>query len=92
MREQKDLFSEKISAGSRTYFFDVKESEKGVKYLVISESRYESGTYKHKRVMVFQEHLKAFWEGLGKAMEFLCTQAEKEQSSSEVTDKEGHEE
>ncbi len=37
--ERKELFSEKLPAGSRTYFFDVKKSADGIKYLVISESR-----------------------------------------------------
>jgi len=31
--ERKELFPEKVSAGSRTYFFDVKESADGIKYI-----------------------------------------------------------
>ena len=70
--ERKELFSEKVSAGSRTYFFDVKESADGVKYLVISESRQVGGeSHKHNRVMVFQEHLEAFNEGFNKAINFM---------------------
>ena len=70
--ERKELFSEKVSAGSRTYFFDVKESAEGIKYLVISESRQVGGeSYKHNRVMVFQEHLGAFNKGFNKAINFM---------------------
>ncbi|MDH5684289.1 MAG: PUR family DNA/RNA-binding protein, partial [candidate division WOR-3 bacterium] len=37
--ERKELFSEKLQAGKRTYFFDVKETVGKKRYLVISESR-----------------------------------------------------
>ena len=61
-----------MPAGSRTYFFDVKESADGVKYLVISESRQVGvESYEHNRVMVFQEHLVAFNEGFNKAVKFM---------------------
>jgi hypothetical protein len=73
---RKELFSEKVSAGSRTYFFDVKESADGVKYLVISESRQVGGeSHKHNRVMIFQEHLKAFNEGFNKAINFMMEES-----------------
>lgn len=73
--EKEELFSEKVSAESRTYFFDVKESADGVKYLVISESRQTNGeSYKHNRVMVFQEHLVAFNEGFKKTLKFMITE------------------
>lgn len=67
-KEKKELFTEKVTAGSRTYFFDVKESKDGTRYLVISESRQKVS---HHRLMIFQEHLEAFNEGYGKAMQFL---------------------
>ena len=70
--ERKELFSEKVPAGSRTYFFDIKESSEGIKYLVISESRQVGGeSYEHNRVMVFQEHLVVFNEGFNKAVKFM---------------------
>lgn len=59
--QRKELFSEKVLAGSRTYFFDVKESTDGTKYLVISESRQvDKESHKHNRVMVFQERISSF--------------------------------
>jgi len=71
--ERRELFSEKVLAGSRTYFFDVKESVDGKKYLVINESKGEVGkeSYEHRRVMVFEEHILAFHKGLEKALEFM---------------------
>lgn len=66
--DRKELFSEKVPAGRRTYFFDVKESVDGDKYLVISESRYAGGeSHERHRVMVFEEHLVAFTQALTEA-------------------------
>ena len=36
---REELFSTNVAAGSRTYFFGVKESVNGDKYLTVSESR-----------------------------------------------------
>lgn len=69
--EKKELFTEKVVAGSRTYFFDVKEAKDGTRYLVISESRQGSSSYDHSRVMVFEEHLEAFANGFQKTLQFL---------------------
>ena len=51
---RKELFTRRVSAGSRTYFFDVKQSAEGAKYLLISESRDVKGKWEHDRVMVFE--------------------------------------
>jgi len=69
--EKKELFTQKVVAGSRTYFFDVKEAKDGTKYLVISESRQTDSSHDHSRVMIFQEHLEVFVEGFQKALQFL---------------------
>jgi hypothetical protein len=68
---RKELYSDKISAGSRTYFFDLKESTTGAKYLTINESRKgDAHSFEHSRVMVFEEHLSEFLIGLEKAVRF----------------------
>lgn len=70
--ERKELFSEKLQAGKRTYFFDVKETTDKEKYLVISESRPAGEkSFVHSRVMVFEEHIKDFIQGLKKAIDFI---------------------
>lgn len=69
---RKELFSERVQAGSRIYFFDVKEAVDGTQYLVISETRPggdEPG--EHHRVMIFQEHLSTFAEAFAKATDFM---------------------
>ena len=69
--KKKGLFTHRVVAGSRTYFFDVKEAKDGTKYLVISETRQAGSSYEHSRVMIFQEHLEAFNEGLQQALQSL---------------------
>ena len=69
--ERIELLSEKVSAGSRTYFFDVKQSKDGTRYLVISESRPQEAGHEHHRVMVFEENLDAFCAAFQKATNFL---------------------
>ncbi len=69
--EKKEIFTHKVIAGSRTYFFDVKETRDGIRYLVISETRRGGSSYDHNRVMVFQEHLETFAEGFEKVLGFL---------------------
>lgn len=70
-RGRRELFTQKVAAGSRTYFFDVKESTDGTRYLVISESGQNTSRQAHHRLMIFQEHFAAFDQGYGKAMRFL---------------------
>jgi len=71
----KVLYSERVHAGNRTYYFDVKEAADGTKYLVIDESRRTEGdSYEHKRVMVFQDNLEKFMEGLSKAVNAMTSE------------------
>jgi hypothetical protein len=66
--ERNELFSFKLVTDRRKYFFDVKKNREGVFYLVISElnSRNE-----RSRLMVFEENVEGFMEGLEKAQEFI---------------------
>ncbi|MCL5278557.1 MAG: DUF3276 family protein [Planctomycetes bacterium] len=70
-RGRRELFTERVTAGSRTYLFDVKESTDGTRYLVISELRQNTSRQAHHRLMIFQEHFAAYNQGYGKAMRFL---------------------
>lgn len=63
-----EIYSDKITKGSRTYFFDIKKSENGVLYLKISESKKTESGYEHHRLMVFDEDLKDFLETLKKSL------------------------
>lgn len=66
--QDNEIYSDKITKGSRTYFFDIKKSEKGDLYLKISESKKTQSGYEHHRLMVFDEDLKDFVEALKKSL------------------------
>jgi hypothetical protein len=58
----KEIFSEKVAKGKRTYFFDINKSGKGDFYIKISERRKTENGFEHDRIMVFEEDIKDFIE------------------------------
>ena len=54
--------SKTIKAGSKTYFFDIKETREGKPYLVITESRFkgEGEDRERKNIIIFQENAEEF--------------------------------
>lgn len=69
--ESKSIYSEKVHAGSRTYFFDVKLGQNNTKYFCITETSNTSTSSSRHRIMVFQEHLEEFNTGYRRAIESL---------------------
>jgi Protein of unknown function (DUF3276) len=57
----------KIPAWQRTYFIDVKESKKGSKYLIFTESKKnKEGKFDRQRIMIFRDDLQAVVDALKK--------------------------
>lgn len=76
---REELFSRVIRAGKRTYFFDVKATRSGEKYLTITESKRrfsnEQGKFfyeKHK-LFLYQEDFDKFNNGLSDVISFIKT-------------------
>ncbi len=63
-----EIYSEKVKAGKRTYFFDVKATRSNDYYLTITESkkRYkEDGfTYEKHKIFLYKEDFNKFLEAL----------------------------
>ncbi|UOF94587.1 MAG: DUF3276 family protein [Bacteroides sp.] len=78
----RDLFSKRIRAGKRTYFFDVRSTKNNDCYIVITESkkRFEDGTFIKHKIFVYKEDFESFNKTLAEAINFI-----KKQNS--VTDK-----
>lgn len=57
-----DETSATVKAGSKTYFFDIKETQGGKPYLVITESSFkgEEGKRERRSIMVFPEEAQKF--------------------------------
>ena len=58
--EKERLYSKKLNAGKRTYFFDIKRGRDGSAYLVITEQTED----RKNRLMVFEEKAEAFMSAL----------------------------
>jgi hypothetical protein len=54
--------SQTVKAGAKTYFFDIKETREGKRYLIITESRFKGEGSERERasIIVFPEHVKEF--------------------------------
>ena len=55
-----EIFSSKITKGSRNYFFDIKISERGGHYMTITESKKTGDEFERHRIMVFEEDMQDF--------------------------------
>ncbi len=64
---QKNIFSKRISAGKRTYFFDVKMTKSSKDfYIVMTESRHskEEQKYERQRLFLYKEDFHKFIDAL----------------------------
>ena len=69
MREDKLLYSEKVLAGKRIYFLDLKEDQQGYKIFKITESRKNGDETIRHSVLFFQEDFEKVFEALAKVKE-----------------------
>ena len=69
-RHKEKVYTQVIKAGKRTYFFDVEETKKGEKYLVITESRRvflnDDGkfAYEKSKLFLYKEDYEKFLNAL----------------------------
>ncbi len=89
MCENRRLFSKGVQAGSRTYFFTVKEARNKARYLLISEVRQEQREEASEAppcIMIFEEHLSLFVETLAQAIRAIRLEDQAVQPKSRITD------
>ncbi len=78
-RMKEELYSQSVSAGKRKYFFDVKETKGGDKFIVIAESRklFDNNTgnfyYEKNKMFLYKEDFEKFRKGLNNAITFIET-------------------
>ncbi|MGY3054784.1 hypothetical protein ACVWYG_002993 [Pedobacter sp. UYEF25] len=72
-REREEVFSKKVRAGKRTYFFDVKATRSGDYYLTLTESkkRLEDGVFVKHKIFVYKEDFEKFTEGLNQTIDYI---------------------
>jgi hypothetical protein len=84
--QRDDIASKVIRAGKRTYFFDVKSTQRDDFYVTITESKKRfnrDGRYfyeKHK-IFLYREDFQKFMEGLQEMIDFVEAQPQSERPS-----------
>lgn len=81
-RFREEIFSHKVRAGKRTYFFDVKVTRSNEHYLTLTESKKvgdsDSPSYEKHKIFLYQEDFDGFVEGLESVVEFIKSKAASE--------------
>ena len=76
---KEELYSQSIPAGKRRYFFDVKETRGGDKFITITESRklFNNNTgetyFEKNKMFLYKEDFEKFQKGLQNALSFIET-------------------
>ncbi|WP_339866496.1 DUF3276 family protein [uncultured Algoriphagus sp.] len=97
--DREEIFSKKVKAGKRTYFFDVKSTRSNDYYLTITESKRkvngDNFTYEKHKIFLYKEDFFKFAEALNETVDHVKNellpdvdfeQYEKEESESEFND------
>lgn len=77
---REEIFSEKVKAGKRTYFFDVKSTRSNDFYLTITESKKrfnkddEGFTYEKHKIFLYKEDFNKFLEALNNTVNHVKTE------------------
>ena len=84
-RERKDIFSQAVRAGKRTYFFDVKETRNGEYYLTLTESKKQfpedkKPYFEKHKIFLYKEDFSKFIDAFKTSIDFI---EEKQPYSSE---------
>ncbi len=78
-KERDEVFSQSVKAGKRTYFFDVKETKNGERYLTVTESKkcFDEAKgnffYEKHKIFLYNEDMDKFVNGLQAAIHFIKT-------------------
>ncbi len=82
-----ELFTTQVSAENRTYFFNVKENTKGDVFLQVVESKVSEGLgFDRHAVVVFEDEMRPFLQGLDKCIEFIEKNRKEKAKAKKVSD------
>lgn len=71
-----EVYTKKVKAGRRTYFFDIKQTKGDEYYITITESRKKTNpdgsmSYDKSKVYLYKEDMMKFSDGLGEVINFI---------------------
>ena len=74
--ERKEIYSQAVRAGKRTYFFDVKETRKGEYYLTLTESKKQfpedrKPYFEKHKIFLYKEDFAKFADAFKASLEFI---------------------
>jgi len=76
--EKVEIYSKRVKAGKRTYFFDVKSTRSNDYYLTITESKKrfndDGFTYEKHKIFLYKEDFKKFIEALEETINHVKTE------------------
>ena len=75
-KDKKDIFSQAIRAGKRTYFFDVKETRNGEYYLTLTESKKQfpedkKPYFEKHKIFLYKEDFEKFADAFKTSLDFI---------------------
>ena len=75
-RDREELFSKRIRAGKRTYFFDVKSTKANDYFITITESkkRFDDNGYDRHKVFLYKEDFNKFLKAITEAVDYVKTE------------------
>lgn len=78
MEDREKIYSKRVRAGKRTYFFDVRSTRSNDYYLTITESRRhpqgEGFTYEKHKMFLYKEDFDKFVEALQETVDHVKTE------------------
>ncbi|MBT6236453.1 PUR family DNA/RNA-binding protein [Bacteroidia bacterium] len=85
--DREEVFSKKVRAGKRTYFFDVKTTMKDDFYITITESkkRFEDGGYMKSKIFLYKEDFNKFSEAFTETVNYVKSDLMPEYDFDEFT-------
>ena len=73
--DRKEIFSERVRAGKRTYFFDIKATRSNDYYLTITESKRrfkdDGYTYEKHKIFLYKEDFNKFLRALNSTVDHV---------------------
>lgn len=91
-REREKIYSKRVRAGKRTYFFDVKATRGNDYYLTITESRRlpqgDGFSYEKQKIFLYKEDFDKFIEALQDTVDHVKTELMPEVDFSQFAQRE----
>jgi len=91
-RDREEVYSKKVRAGKRTYFFDVKATRSNDYYITITESkkRLEDGVFVKHKIFLYKEDFEKFAEGFKETTDYIKAHQEVAEKRYEFAESRDH--